>query len=179
MWEDILGFENAEFYIKRWPELDGMRFADVLLSFPDAIPCGVKVAARKGKIVLNPDDDYVLAEGDEVLVVADDDDSYAPSTSLPEVPLSCFFGLCCYWCCCCRFLKCTNQSVGVLLLLLFSFETAMGLNVLENVHTGQLELHAFFGVFCYWGLVAFFFQITCQICWHFVVVALPARCYTP
>lgn len=148
MWEDILGFENAEFYIKRWPELDGMRFADVLLSFPDAIPCGVKVAARKGKIVLNPDDDYVLAEGDEVLVVADDDDSYAPSTSLPEVPLSCFFGLCCYWCCCCRFFKCTNQSVGVLLLLLFSFETAMGLNVLGNVHTGQLELHAFFGVFC-------------------------------
>ena len=55
----------------------------------------------------------------------------------------------------------------------------MGLNVLGNVHTGQLELHAFFGVFCYWGLVAFFFQITCQICWHFVVVALPARCYTP
>jgi hypothetical protein len=98
VWEDILGFENAEFYIKRWPELDGMRFADVLLSFPDAIPCGVKVAARNGKIVLNPDDDYVLAEGDEVLVVADDDDSYAPSTSLPEVPLSCFFGLCCYWC---------------------------------------------------------------------------------
>lgn len=118
MWEDILGFENAEFYIKRWPELDGMRFADVLLSFPDAIPCGVKVAARKGKIVLNPDNDYVLAEGDEVLVVADDDDSYAPSTSLPEVPLSCFFGLCCYCWCCCLF-KCTNQSVGVLLLLLF------------------------------------------------------------
>lgn len=119
VWEDILGFENAEFYIKRWPELDGMRFADVLLSFPDAIPCGVKVAARKGKIVLNPDDDYVLAEGDEVLVVADDDDSYAPSTSLPEVPLSCFFRLCIYWCCCCRLFKCTNQSVGVLLLLLF------------------------------------------------------------
>ena len=85
VWKDILGFDNAEFYLKRWPELDGMQFVDVLISFPDAIPCGVKVASRNNKIVLNPSDDYVLAEGDEVLVIADDDDSYAPSISLPEV----------------------------------------------------------------------------------------------
>lgn len=85
VWKDILGFDKAEFYLKRWPELDGMRFIDVLISFPDAIPCGVKVASRDNKIVLNPDDEYVLAEDDELLVIADDDDSYAPSTSLPEV----------------------------------------------------------------------------------------------
>jgi Trk K+ transport system NAD-binding subunit len=86
VWKDILGFDKAEFYLKRWPELDGMRFIDVLISFPEAIPCGVKVASRNNKILLNPDDDYKLSEGDEVLVIADDDDSYAPSTSsLPEV----------------------------------------------------------------------------------------------
>ncbi|MQL76194.1 hypothetical protein Taro_008569, partial [Colocasia esculenta] len=84
IWEDILGFENCEFYIKRWPQLDGMRFDDVLISFPDAIPCGIKVASRGGKIILNPDDFYVLQEGDEVLVIAEDDDTYAPST-LPMV----------------------------------------------------------------------------------------------
>ncbi|KAG7533637.1 NAD(P)-binding domain superfamily [Arabidopsis thaliana x Arabidopsis arenosa] len=83
IWEDILGFENAEFYIKKWPQLDGYRFEDVLISFPNAIPCGVKVAAD-GKIVLNPSDDYVLKEGDEILVIAEDDDTYAPG-SLPEV----------------------------------------------------------------------------------------------
>lgn len=84
IWEDILGFENAEFYIKRWPQLDGLRFEDVLISFPDAIPCGVKVAADGGKIILNPDDSYVLIEGDEVLVIAEDDDTYSPGP-LPEV----------------------------------------------------------------------------------------------
>nr|AGT17368.1 hypothetical protein SHCRBa_030_N11_F_190 [Saccharum hybrid cultivar R570] len=84
IWEDILGFENAEFYIKRWTELDGMRFGDVLISFPDAVPCGVKVASKSGKILMNPDDDYVLTEGDEVLVIAEDDDTYAPAP-LPEV----------------------------------------------------------------------------------------------
>ncbi|KAM4126050.1 hypothetical protein ACB094_01G359100 [Castanea mollissima] len=84
IWEDILGFENAEFYIKRWPELDGLRFKDVLISFPDAVPCGIKVAAKGGKIDINPDDDYELKEGDEVLVIAEDDDTYAPD-HLPEV----------------------------------------------------------------------------------------------
>ncbi|KAK3162593.1 hypothetical protein QOZ80_1BG0091330 [Eleusine coracana subsp. coracana] len=84
IWEDILGFENAEFYIKRWPELDGMRFGDVLISFPDAVPCGVKVASKDGKISINPNDDYILREGDEVLVIAEDDDTYAPGPR-PEV----------------------------------------------------------------------------------------------
>ncbi|KAA8536575.1 hypothetical protein F0562_029053 [Nyssa sinensis] len=84
IWEDILGFENAEFYIKRWPQLDGLCFEDVLISFPDAVPCGIKVAADGGKIILNPDDKYVLKEGDEVLVIAEDDDTYTPG-SLPEV----------------------------------------------------------------------------------------------
>ncbi|KAG2704458.1 hypothetical protein I3760_05G005100 [Carya illinoinensis] len=84
IWEDILGFENAEFYIKRWPQLDGLRFGDALISFPDAIPCGIKMAADGGKIILNPDDSYVLKEGDEVLVIAEDDDTYAPGP-LPEV----------------------------------------------------------------------------------------------
>ncbi|KAG2533916.1 hypothetical protein PVAP13_9NG004700 [Panicum virgatum] len=84
IWEDILGFENCEFYIKRWPKLDGMRFEDVLISFPDAVPCGIKVASYRGKIILNPDDCYVLQEGDEVIVIAEDDDTYAPAP-LPKV----------------------------------------------------------------------------------------------
>lgn len=61
-----------------------MPFEDVLISFPDAIPCGIKVAASGGKIILNPDDSYILQEGDEVLVIAEDDDSYFP-TALPMV----------------------------------------------------------------------------------------------
>ncbi|GLT97040.1 hypothetical protein SLE2022_146260 [Rubroshorea leprosula] len=84
IWEDILGFENCEFYIKRWPQLDGWHFGDVLISFPDAVPCGIKVAATGGKIILNPDDRYVLREGDEILVIAEDDDTYTPAP-LPEV----------------------------------------------------------------------------------------------
>lgn len=84
IWEDILGFENAEFYIKSWPKLVGMNFNDVLVSFPEAVPCGVKIAKDGGKIQLNPDGDYIIAEGDEILVIAEDDDSYAPAP-LPKI----------------------------------------------------------------------------------------------
>ncbi|XP_057816325.2 probable ion channel POLLUX [Cryptomeria japonica] len=84
IWEDILGFDGAEFYIKRWPQLDGMRFEDILISFPNAVPCGVKLGGSVGRIILNPDNDFVLREGDEVLVVAEDDDTYAPGP-LPQV----------------------------------------------------------------------------------------------
>lgn len=44
----------------------------------------MKVASCGGKIILNPDDSYILQEGDEVLVIAEDDDSYAPA-ALPMV----------------------------------------------------------------------------------------------
>lgn len=62
-----------------------MLFEDVLISFPDAIPCGVKAASHFGKIILNPEDSYILQEGDEILVIAEDDDTYSPTT-LPTVP---------------------------------------------------------------------------------------------
>ncbi|KAL9229322.1 hypothetical protein vseg_004801 [Gypsophila vaccaria] len=84
IWENILGFENAEFYVKRWPQLDGACFEEILLSFPDAVPCGVKVAAEGGKIILNPEDKYILKEDDEILVIAEDDDTYYPAP-LPKV----------------------------------------------------------------------------------------------
>lgn len=88
IWEDILGFENCEFYIERWPQLDGITFDEVLISFPEAIPCGVKAASYGGKIILNPDDSYVLQEGDEVLVIAEDDDTYAPAALPTVLPFS-------------------------------------------------------------------------------------------
>jgi len=81
IWETLLGFEHCEFYAKPWPQLEGTTFKDALLSFPEAVPIGLKV---QGYTVLNPNDDYVLQPGDEVLVIAEDDDSYAPRPRLPS-----------------------------------------------------------------------------------------------
>lgn len=78
VWEDLLGFEGAEFYFKHWPELIGCTFGEVLLRFDDAVPCGVRLAAKGRQVCINPPDSYVLQAGDEVLVIAEDDDSYEP-----------------------------------------------------------------------------------------------------
>ncbi|GAQ84141.1 ion channel DMI1 chloroplast precursor [Klebsormidium nitens] len=96
VWEDLLGFDGCEFYFKHWPELTGCTFGEVLLRFADAVPCGIRVAAEGGKVNINPPDSYVLQAGDELLVIAEDDDTYEPgppnkvsagkvlSRSLPE-----------------------------------------------------------------------------------------------
>lgn len=85
IWEDILGFEGCEFYMQPWPQLTGLTFGEALLAFPEAIPCGVRIQSEGNRILLNPDDSYVLQEGDALLVVAEDDNSYSPTLPLPAV----------------------------------------------------------------------------------------------
>ena len=77
--EKLLGFEGHEFYIKSWPELTGKRFVDVINSFEEAVVVGV--LSRGEDLRLNPASDYILQQYDELIVIAEDDDSYAPSAT--------------------------------------------------------------------------------------------------
>ena len=79
----IMGFEGSEFYFKEWPELVGNSFGSICFRFDEAIPVGVKLA-HNGQIIINPPDDLILSEGDEVLVLAEDDDSYSVNSEAPE-----------------------------------------------------------------------------------------------
>ncbi|KAK9828547.1 hypothetical protein WJX72_000707 [[Myrmecia] bisecta] len=81
VWDMLLGFEGDEFYIQGFPELVGRCFADVALSFTAAVPFGVRTTSLAGmdELLLNPPGDYVLQPGDELVVLAEDSDSYAPS----------------------------------------------------------------------------------------------------
>ena len=71
----LMGFEGAEFYFKEWPGLAGSAFGAVCFRFDKAIPVGIKHASN-GHILLNPPDDFVISEGDLILVLAEDDNSY-------------------------------------------------------------------------------------------------------
>jgi hypothetical protein len=45
------------------------------------------IATRpRSRLLLNPDDDYVLGPGDEIIVIAEDDDTYEAGTGLDEAP---------------------------------------------------------------------------------------------
>eukprot|EP00667_Euglena_gracilis_P003442 EG_transcript_3453 len=76
--ETLLGFGGHEFYMKAWPELVGERFGDVLFQFQDAIPLGILAADET--CTLNPPDGYIMKEGDVLIVLAEDDDTYHPAS---------------------------------------------------------------------------------------------------
>jgi len=83
VYESILGFEGDEFYLREWPELRGCKFKDLPLRFPHAVALGLK-KAREVEVKLNPDGNHTLETGDELLVLAMDDDSYEPTQAMVD-----------------------------------------------------------------------------------------------
>jgi len=73
----MLGFDGDEFYIEEWPQLVGCTFREAVFRFPDAVALGVLTA--DGECRLNPGWEYVIQEHDQVIVLAEDNDTYAPS----------------------------------------------------------------------------------------------------
>ena len=61
--------------MQEWPTLAGRSFSDVMLSFADAVPVGV---VREGTVLMNPPLDFVVGTGDEITVLAEDDDTCEP-----------------------------------------------------------------------------------------------------
>ena len=76
VYSQVLGFHGAEFYVKKWTEVDGKEFGELATMFPDAVPVGV--ISVDGECEMNPPRDRVLCSGDSLVVLAEDDDSYAP-----------------------------------------------------------------------------------------------------
>ena len=75
--ERTFSFEDSEFYFAPWPELYGAHFKSLTCVFDDAIVLGILDAS--GTIRLNPLPNTIYQAGDLLLVMAQDDDSYAPS----------------------------------------------------------------------------------------------------
>ncbi|POM75264.1 Ion channel, partial [Phytophthora palmivora] len=70
----LLGFEGNEFYFKAWPECVGVAFGGLAECFPNATPLGLK--RESGEVFICPSATMIVEEGDEILVLAEDDDTY-------------------------------------------------------------------------------------------------------
>lgn len=81
VYRTTLGFAGHEFYIEEWPELVGVKFGDITERMPDAIPFGVK--QLNGAIKLKPSNERVMRPGEELVVIAEDNDTYSPQEPLP------------------------------------------------------------------------------------------------
>lgn len=79
VYKDLLSYEGSELYFHPFPELAGVAWGEVQARLKDAVALGVRHGAGEGagKITLNPPDSMRLEEGDEVLVLAEDDDTFS------------------------------------------------------------------------------------------------------
>src|SRR5205823_13714891 len=84
---------GSEFYFKSFPELAGQPFKIAQWRMKDAVVAGLRRPAKENQpaqTVLNPKEDFALEAADELLVIAEDDDSFSLSGTgeEPEVPSS-------------------------------------------------------------------------------------------
>lgn len=68
---DLLDFDGDEIYFASVPELTGRNYAEALLAFERSSVMGVRYA--DGRVELNPAADTTIAEGDQLILVAEDD----------------------------------------------------------------------------------------------------------
>ena len=80
VYNSLLGFEGDEIYLKKWPELVGKTFDEVLHRFDNAIPIGVATKTSSGSmhVHLNPPGNRNIGLSEAIIVIAEDDDSYFP-----------------------------------------------------------------------------------------------------
>lgn len=74
---ELLDFDGAEIYFTEQASLVGKTFFDAQLAFVDSMVMGV---VSGGHALLNPASDYVIAAGDSLIVIAEDDDTIKLAT---------------------------------------------------------------------------------------------------
>lgn len=72
VYSELLDFEGAEIYFTVEPSLVGRTYFDAQLSFADSAVFGI---VQNGAVRLNPPADTVIGEGDQLVVIAEDDDT--------------------------------------------------------------------------------------------------------
>jgi len=86
VYRDLLSYEGSEFYFRGFPELTGRTFGEAQWKMKDAVVCGIRKHST-GQPLINPPLDHVLEPGDELLVIAEDDDTFSLSAQhAPERP---------------------------------------------------------------------------------------------
>lgn len=106
VFDHILDFSGNEFYFKNWPQLTGQKFANACFSFQDAVCIGICTEfpaegaedpltgeRQMTRVFLNPPGDTIIDATDELIFIAEDDNSYTcadrkfltPCGKCPEV----------------------------------------------------------------------------------------------
>jgi len=80
---DLLGFAGDEFYMRAEPSLTGRTYRESLTAYELGIPVGIRSA--DGGVAVNPPMDTVIADGDQLIVLAEDDVLVRLATARPPI----------------------------------------------------------------------------------------------
>lgn len=76
VYHDLLSYEGSEFYLQAFPELVGRTFGEAQWKMQGAVVCGVCKHGSRVPLI-NPPLDHRIEAGDELLVIAEDDDTFS------------------------------------------------------------------------------------------------------
>ena len=83
---ELFNFEGSELYLIQLEEATGLSFLQLSLQLDEAVPVGI---LRDGTVQLNPPADMHLANGDRILIFAEDASSYVflpePAAEVPNI----------------------------------------------------------------------------------------------
>lgn len=80
VYTELFNFSGNEIYIESFPQLEGMTFHDVQLSFSTSLIIGI---SRDGSSLINPDPDMILNKEDQLILIAADDHVSEPTEKVP------------------------------------------------------------------------------------------------
>ena len=84
VYQELMDFDGAEIYFKEEPELVGLTYRQALMRFQQCALMGLFTAEKQA--LVNPPMDRVIGKGDQVIVVAEDDDTVALAPAPSSFP---------------------------------------------------------------------------------------------
>ena len=84
VYQELMDFDGAEIYFKEEPELVGQTYRHALSRFQQCALMGLFTAEKQA--LVNPSMDRVIAKGDQVIVIAEDDDTVALTPAPTSFP---------------------------------------------------------------------------------------------
>lgn len=84
VYTELFNYDANEIYIQEFPDLTGCSFHDAQLLFDKTTVIGVK---RGSDNFLNPSPWFMIEAGDDLIIIAEDDDVIHPNEQLPKLSL--------------------------------------------------------------------------------------------
>ena len=84
LYSEILQFEGDEIYFQEEPTLVGKTYKESLFAYEDSSVIGI--FTKDEQTLINPEMDYVIQEGDQIIAISEDDDTVVVSKNVNPTP---------------------------------------------------------------------------------------------